>query len=95
MQPPFNRDDLVVHYERLRRDALGSPSLGSEGFGLALFLRRGMTAWTEAWSECTKRVEPNRCSQPGVDETIPVDTRVQITALLASMILCLQQEATT
>jgi hypothetical protein len=95
MQPPFNRDDLVVHYERLRRDALGSRSPGDEGFGMALFLRRGMTAWMEAWSECASRIEPGPRSEPRVDETIPVDTRVQITALLASMILCLQQEATT
>jgi hypothetical protein len=95
MQPPFNRDDLVVHYERLRRDALGSRSPGDEGFGMALFLRRGMTAWMEAWSECASRIEPGPRSEPRVDETIPVDTRVQITALLASRILCLQQEATT
>ncbi len=53
-----------------------------------------MTAWTEAWSECTKRVEPNRCSQPGVNETIPAGMRSEITALLANMILSVQQEAT-
>lgn len=94
MGPLSNRHDLVAHYERLRRDALGSPSLGGEGFGLALFLRRGMTAWTEAWSECTKRLEPNRCSQPGVDETIPAGMRSEITSLLADMILSVQQEAT-
>jgi len=95
MQPPFNRDDLVVHYERLRRDALGSRSPGDEGLGMALFLRRGMTAWMEAWSECTSRIEPGPRSEPRVDETIPADTRLQITVLLASMILCLQQEATS
>jgi hypothetical protein len=62
---------------------------------MALFLRRGMTAWMEAWSECASRIEPGPGSEPEVDETIPADTRVQITALLASMILCLQQEATS
>jgi hypothetical protein len=95
MRPRFTRDDLVAHYERLRRDALGSRSLGDEGFGMALFLRRGMAAWMEAWSECTSRIEPGPRSEPQVDETIPADTRTQITALLASMILGLQQEATS
>ncbi|HEV3278356.1 MAG TPA: hypothetical protein VG860_16170 [Terriglobia bacterium] len=74
---------------------MGSLSPGSEGFGLALFLRRGMTAWIEAWSECTRGVEPGTPSQPRIDETIPGDTRTQITVLLAGMILCLQQEATS
>jgi hypothetical protein len=95
MSQPCHRNDLVDHYERLRRGALGSPSLGGEGFGLALFLRRGMTAWIEAWSECASRVEPGTRSEPRVDEPIPADTRTQITALLAGMILCLQQEATS
>lgn len=54
-----------------------------------------MTAWIEAWSECTSRVEPVARSEPRVDDPIPADTRTQITALLASMILCLQQEATS
>jgi hypothetical protein len=54
-----------------------------------------MTAWMQAWSECASRVEPSTHSQPRVDATIPADTRTQITALLAGMILCLQQEATS
>ena len=67
-----------------------------EGLGLALFLRRGMTAWMQAWSECAPP-QSNQAtrSQPDVDETIPGDMRPQITTLLASMILCLQQEATS
>lgn len=93
MRRPLSCDDLVAHYERLRRDALGSRSPGDEGFGMALFLRRGMSAWMEAWWECTRRIEPGPRSEPRVDETIPADTRTQITTLLAGMILCLQQEA--
>ena len=99
MSEPFGQpailQDLVAHYEQLRREALGSPSPGGEGFGLALFLRRWMTAWMQAWAECASRVEPSTRSQPRVDATIPADTRTQITALLAGMILCLQQEATS
>jgi len=47
----------------------------------------------QAWSECSGNVEQATCAQPGTDETIPVDMRSQITTLLASMILSLQQEA--
>jgi hypothetical protein len=52
-----------------------------------------MTAWMQAWSECRGHVEQTACSQPGADETIPAELRSQITTLLASMILSLQQEA--
>jgi hypothetical protein len=52
-----------------------------------------MTAWMQAWAECNGDVEPATCSQPGTYETIPVGMRSQITTLLASMILSLQQEA--
>jgi hypothetical protein len=52
-----------------------------------------MTAWMQAWSECAGHGEPATCSQPGANEMIPVDMRSQITTLLASMILSLQQEA--
>jgi hypothetical protein len=83
---------LATHYEQLRRAAMSRPDYGGEGLGLALFLRRGMTAWMRAWSECAT-VEPVTRSQAGADEAIPVDMRSQITTLLASIILSLQQEA--
>ena len=38
--------------------------------------------------------EPSLRFQAGIDETIPGDMRPLITTLLASMILCLHQEAT-
>jgi hypothetical protein len=69
-------------------------AVSDHGLGLALFLRRWMTAWMQAWSECASKVEPSMRSQPGIEETLPADMRSQITALLAGIILCLQQEAT-
>jgi hypothetical protein len=69
-------------------------SSGGQGLGLALFLRRGMTAWMQAWTECAGNVEPATHPQFGANETIPVDLRSQLTTLLAGMILSLQQEAT-
>jgi len=82
-----------VRYEQLRRDAIGRPTYSGEGLGLALFLRRGMTAWMQAWSQCAGNGEPATCSQAGAGEMIPVNMRSQITTLLAGMILSLQQEA--
>jgi hypothetical protein len=73
---------------------MGRPAHDGEGLGLALFLRRGMTAWMRAWSECAaSTVEPVTRAQTGANEAMPVDMRSQITTLLASMILSLQQEA--
>lgn len=72
---------------------MGQPTHDGEGLGLALFLRRGMTAWMRAWSECVRTVEPVTRAQAGVPEAMPLDMRSQITTLLASMILSLQQEA--
>jgi len=87
--------DLVARYEQLRRDAMQQPPAHrGEGLGLALFLRRGMTAWMQAWSECAAHVEPGTRPQDSVDRTMSADMRSQITTLLAGMILCLQQEVT-
>ena len=66
---------------------------GGSSLGLALFLRRGMTAWMQACSECAE-VETEPCSLSYGQETIPVEMRSQLTTLLAGMILSLQLEAT-
>jgi hypothetical protein len=52
-----------------------------------------MTAWMQAWSECVSNIEPGTRTQSGVANIVPADMRSQITALLAGMILYLQQEA--
>jgi hypothetical protein len=70
------------------------PAHGGGGLGLALFLRRGMTAWMQAWSECAE-VETETCSISGAKETIPMEMRSQLTALLAGMLLSLQQQEVT
>ena len=72
---------------------MGRSTSGGHGLALALFLRHGMTAWMQAWSECAGKVEPEKRSESGGYETIPVDMRSQLTSLLAGMILSLQQEA--
>jgi hypothetical protein len=88
------RQDLVAHYEQLRRDAMGRSTSTGQGLGLALFLQRGMTAWMQAWTECAGKVEPATHPQFGANQAIPMDMRSQLTTLLAGMILSLQQVAT-
>src|SRR5262249_32181807 len=93
-ETPGTRPDLAARYEQLRHDIIGG-SYGGEGLGRALFLRRGMTAWMQAWSECAGNIAPPPTpSQSGVNESIPVNMRSQITTLLVGMILSLQQETT-
>jgi len=77
----------------LRRDATGVSPHGPEGLGLALFLRRGMTDWMRAWSQC-RCVTPQAPTQPATTTPIPIDIRAQVATLLAGIILGLQQEAT-
>jgi len=92
---PVARPDLVTHYEQLRRDATDMSRRGREGLGLALFLRRGMAAWMQSWSQCTSEAAASAQSSPATTTPIPVDFRAQVATLLAGIILGLHQEATT
>jgi len=73
---------------------MGRSTSGNKGFGLTLLLRRGMTAWMQAWSECAGNVELGARSVSSAQEPIPTDMRSQLAGLLAGMILSLQQEVT-
>jgi hypothetical protein len=86
--------DLTEQYEQLRREATNRSEHRGEGLGLALFLRRGMTAWMQAWSQCTDRVAPKAHLQPAMTAAVPIDLRAQVATLLAGIILGLYQEAT-
>src|SRR5215471_14042757 len=91
---PRSTPDLTEQYEQLRREATSRSDQGSDGLGLALFLRRGMTAWMQAWAQCTDHGAPTAHSQSATAAAVPIDLRAQVTTLLAGIILGLQQEAT-
>jgi hypothetical protein len=91
---PIANPDLTEQYEQLRREATGCSEHAAQGLGLALFLRRGMTAWMQAWSQCADRGAPNTRPHPASIAPVPKDLRAQIATLLAGIILGLQQEAT-
>jgi hypothetical protein len=84
--------DLTEQYEQLRCEATNHSEHGREGLGLALFLRRGMTAWMQAWSQYTVTAKAH--PQPAMPATVPIDLRTQVATLLAGIILGLHQEAT-
>lgn len=81
---------LIAHYEQLRRDALDRAGQPARGFGLALLLRQGMTAWMRAWSEGTSAIRP-RLACP-VAAPLPSAVRSQLTLILASMLIRPVQE---
>ncbi|PYX86413.1 MAG: hypothetical protein DMG70_00780 [Acidobacteria bacterium] len=86
---------LVEQYEQLRRQATRGAGNGGQGLGLALFLRSGMAAWMQAWSQCVSGVRASTSSQPTTMTSAPIDVRAQIATLLAGIILNLQPEVTT
>jgi hypothetical protein len=77
---------LVARYEELRCRALG----GGGGLGLTLFLRHGMKAWIETWSDCAVHV-PKAPSNDS-DLTVPSQLHAEIAMLLAGMTLNTQIE---
>ena len=83
-------DGLIARYEELRRQALGR--FGAQAQGLALFVRRGMCAWMQAWSQCVAP-PPLPPQLPQTQEICPVQLHADVAMLLASVVLFARQEA--
>lgn len=82
-------DGLIARYEDLRRQALRS---ATQGQGLALFMRRGMSAWLQAWSQCVPPA-PMPVQAHDDQEICPAQLHKEMAMLLASMVLFTRQEA--
>jgi hypothetical protein len=54
-----------------------------------------MTAWMQAWSQCTDGAASKAHPQQARPAAVPMDLQTQIATLLAGIILGLQQEATS
>ena len=83
-------DGLIARYEDLRRQALGRSA--TQGQGLALFMRRGMSAWVQAWSQCVPPA-PMPARAHDDQEICPVQLHKEMAMLLASMVMFARQEA--
>jgi hypothetical protein len=74
-------------YEELRRQVLAG---NNRGPGLAILLGRGMKAWIEVAGSLDVRPTPPRpeiVADAGPLQTVPGECRIQLTALLAGIIL--------
>jgi hypothetical protein len=78
-------EELLARYEELRRQALQPAGAMRRGQGLALFMRRGMKEWLQAWSRCmvsnAKRDKEHR------EEMICADVRTDVVMIMAAMVL--------
>ena len=84
---------LISRYEALRQQVLGQPSETFRGQGLALLMRNGMSAWMQAWSQCTGETPVSFQEASGNDEIFPLDMHKEVAMILAGMVLYGRQEA--
>ena len=86
------QQDWVPRYEQLRSDALSHCHAMSSGFGLAILLREGTTAWMRA---CSRAVTPSApaLAQPDPTDPLPWNMRTEAVLILAGILLGNNSEA--
>lgn len=77
----------MAHYEELRREALQPAGAIRHGEGLALFMRRGMKEWLQAWSHCLVSNAKRDKEQTNREEMIYPDVRSDVVMIMAGMVL--------
>ena len=88
---------MTSHYEALRSQALGDPAANGMGRGLALFLRRGLTAWLALCQELLTRADDEQRRQrqpawPATQTALPPGAGAELVRALASMALAATRE---
>jgi len=88
---------LADQYEALRREVTAAVCSGEPGAGLALFLRRGMSAWLDGVAALAPPFgSPEREQPPPQHDRLPnppPSVRTHFTTVLAGMVLaCAQSE---
>jgi hypothetical protein len=78
---------LINRYEQLRCQALGKLLPGGHGLGRALFIQKGMVAWTQAWSEHAGEVKTGNNQVLNISILVPENISGQITTVLTNMIM--------
>ena len=83
---------LTARYEELRRQALGYTGSCSPGLGLVLFQRQGMVSWIHAWPVCgSSSASEKACAIDWPKPSTAFDTRAEVVAVLASMVLSMRK----
>ena len=86
---------MVIHrYEQLRSQALGELFPDVQGLGLAMFMRKGMAAWIQAWSEHAAKGKIVNPQSLDTGKLAPENTIGQITTVLTNMIMDLNRKET-
>jgi len=93
----LNKDNLDTLYEELRQEALYTcVKCFTRSQGLALFIRRGMAAWIEAWTNCIPSPLPVKKGEGNhLERNLAVDLHTEVAILLTNMTLRIYQEART
>lgn len=89
----LRRNGLISRYEQLREQALMRPSGVARGQGLALLMRSGMSAWMQAWAQCTVEAPAPPQAIPGNETILPLEMHNEVAMILAGMVLYDRQEA--
>jgi hypothetical protein len=90
----MDKDSLIARYEQLREQALGQLFTSGQGLGLALFMQKGMTAWTLAWTENTSKRIVTHFTELNIKNQFTGTVSKQITMVLTNMIVDLNRKET-
>ena len=84
----------TARYEQLRHQAV-EEGCGGRGWGLTLFLRRGLVAWMRAWpqtSSPTRPREQDTREEPEKRMRLSTELRDEVVSVWVDMVLHTQQE---
>ena len=84
----------TARYEQLRQQAL-EQGCGGRGWGLTLFLRRGLVAWMSAWPPASSPNPPREQATPEEPEQrmrLSTELRDEVVSVWVDMVLHRQQE---
>ena len=90
--PCIAQQDWVPCYEQLRSEALSRCHSKSRGFGLAVLLREGITAWMRVCSSAVAPPAPP-FAQPDPTDQLPWNMRTEAVLILAEMLVGNNSEA--
>ena len=89
MQPGGSERDkeLLMRYEELRGQVLHATGRNGGGLGWAVFVRKGMAAWFEAWQENVRYKELQPASGRTPEPCLSPEKERAIVVILTSMVL--------
>ena len=90
LQSSASCDDWTGRYEDLRRRVLEETGPLPQGAGIAVFVRQGLAAWMQAWTEHDSGPIP--CPATQEPARLPAGLYAEVTQLLVDMVFHRRQE---